>query len=249
MRQFGRGGTSNSTVFFHIYAGKSSPFFYIRWQNSYATFATAVRNYFYRGYKYVASFDLTAFYNSIDHHVLKVFLQQSGVDPDTTSFLLRNLKHWTEATWSAGRGRPIYHEHGIPQGPAASGMLSEVVLQHLDAIGDRKSKDICYLRYVDDIKLMAKDEKALRRKLVALDIAAKEIGLFPQSSKIAIREIASPEEEIRSVSIPFEPAVATSATQKDVQQRVKELANRGNPKNVTRFKYVLPLLKPTHVTN
>jgi hypothetical protein len=134
------------TVFYHLYAGKSSPFFYLQWQRSYAVYANAFRDNFVNGFKYVATFDLTAFYDTIDHHVLKVFLQQTGIDPDTTEFLLKNLKHWTEATWSGGGGQPIYHEHGIPQGPAGSGMLSEVVLQHLDIVGDRKSKDVRYLR-------------------------------------------------------------------------------------------------------
>jgi hypothetical protein len=125
-----------------------------------------LRHNFANGFRYVATFDLTAFYDSIDHHVLKIFLLRSGIDVDTIGFLLTNLRHWTEATWSGGRGRLIFHEHGIPQGPSTSGMLSEVVLQHLDAIGDRKSKDVRYLRYVDDIKIMARDEKSLRRKLI-----------------------------------------------------------------------------------
>ena len=130
------------TVFYHLYAGDSSPFFYLRWQRCYSSYANTVRRNFANGYKYVATFDMTAFYNSIDHHVLKVFLNQTRIDPDTTQFLVRNLKHWTEATWSVGRGRLIYHEHGIPQGPSCSGMLSKVVLQHLDTVGDRKSKDV-----------------------------------------------------------------------------------------------------------
>jgi hypothetical protein len=237
------------TVFYHLYAGNTSPFFYLRWERSYAVFARTIRSIFADGLKYVANFDLTAFYDSIDHHVLRVFLQRSGIDADTTAFLLANLKHWTDVTWSGGKGRPIFHEHGIPQGPPSSGMLSEVVLQHLDAIGDRRSKDVRYLRYVDDIKLMARDEKTLRRKLVALDVASKEIGLFPQGSKIAIRQITDPEEEIKSVSVPPEPALARSAQQNDIRRRVKVLANRGKPKDTTRFKFVLPRLTPTSKTN
>src|SRR5262249_17527476 len=105
------------TVFYHLYAGKTSPFFYLRWESSYAVYANAIRHHFANGFRYVATFDLTAFYDSIDHQVLRVFLGRSGVDRDTTEFLLTNLRHWTEATWSAGRGRLIFHEHGIPPGP------------------------------------------------------------------------------------------------------------------------------------
>ena len=96
---------------------------------------------------------------------------------------------------------------------------------------------------------MAKDEKTLRRKMIALDLAAKEIGLFPQGSKIAIREIKDPEDEIKSVSVPPEPAIAPFATQLDVRNRIKTLANRGNPVDITRLKYVLPRLEPTIKTD
>jgi hypothetical protein len=237
------------TVFYHLYAGARSKFFYLRWERCYAVYANAIRENFAAGLSYVATFDLAAFYDSIDHHVLRVFLRQTGIGPQTADFLLSNLRHWTESTWSAGGGRPIYHGHGIPQGPSPSGMLSEFVLQHLDAVGDRKSKDVRYLRYVDDLKIMAKDEKTLRRKLVALDIAAKEIGLFPQASKIAIRKITDPEDEIKSVSIPPEPAVRPGANQSDIRNRVRALANRGMPTDSTRFKFVLPKLEPSYKTN
>ena len=85
--------------------------------------------------------------------------------------------------------------------------------------------------------------------MIALDLAAKEIGLFPQGSKIAIREIKDPEDEIKSVSVPPEPAIAPFATQLDVRNRIKTLANRGNPVDITRLKYVLPRLEPTIKTN
>lgn len=237
------------TVFYHQYAGKSSKFFYRKWEDSYSAYANAIRTQFRAGLQYVASFDLTAFYDSIDHQVLRFFLQQSRIDPETIEFLLNNLKHWSDATWAGGAKNPIYQGHGIPQGPGASGMLSEVVLQHLDRIGDRHSKGVQYLRYVDDIKILARDEKTLRRRLVALDIAAKEIGLFPQGAKIGIRKMQSPEEEIKSISIPPEPADIPFANQDLIRRRVRKLANRGAPSNTTRLKYVLPKLNPTNVTN
>lgn len=238
-----------TTVFHHLYAGKSAPFFYLKWENSYRAYSNAVRFNFSCGLRYVASFDLTAFYDSIDHHVLKIFLRKCGIDPDTIDFLLSNLRHWTESTWSAGQNPLIFHEHGIPQGPAASGMLSEVILQHLDSIGDRKSRDVRYLRYVDDIKIMASDEKTLRRKLVALDLAAKEVGLFPQGAKIAVRHIVDPEDEIKSVSIPIEPADDPAATQDTIRSRIRVLSNRGQPKDTTRLRFILPRLHPSSKTN
>ncbi|WFU73831.1 RNA-directed DNA polymerase [Bradyrhizobium sp. CB2312] len=237
-----------TNVFQHLYAGKSSRFFYLKWQDSYRAYASYVRSYYHAGYQYVASFDLTAFYDTIDHHVLRTLLRDLRIDHDTVDFLMRCLREWTCATWSDGR-KPIYHEHGIPQGPLSSGIISEVVLRHIDDAGLRSVRDIRYLRYVDDIKITAKSEDALRRRLVTLDLAAKEIGLFPQSSKIAIRKISDPAEEIKSVSQPPEPSVLRGSSQETIRRRVQLLANRGIPTDVTRFRYVLASLAPSAKTN
>ncbi len=237
-----------TNVFQHLYAGKSSRFFYLKWQDSYRAFASYVRAYHRAGYQYVASFDLTAFYDTIDHHVLKTLLRDLRIDHDAVDFLMRCLREWTCATWSDGR-QPIYHEHGIPQGPLSSGIISEVVLRHIDDAGLRSVKEIRYLRYVDDIKIMAKSEDALRRRLVTLDLAAKEIGLFPQSAKIAIRKISDPAEEIKSVSRPPEPSTLLGSSQETIRRRVQVLANRGVPTDLTRFRYVLASLIPSAKTN
>jgi hypothetical protein len=37
-----------------------------------------------------------------------------------------------------------------------------------------------------------------------LDMLSKEVGLFPQSSKIDIRQVTDIEEELKSVSQPFD---------------------------------------------
>jgi hypothetical protein len=235
-------------VFQHLYAGKTSRFFYLKWQDSYRAYASRVRASFVDGYKFVATFDLTAFYDTIDHHVLKTFLRGLRIDPDTTDFLLRCLREWTCATWSDGRP-PIYHEHGIPQGPFSSGLISEVILRHIDDAGARHVRDIRYLRYVDDIKIMAKSEDSLRRRLVLLDLAAKEVGLFPQTSKISIRKISDPAHEIKSVSQPPEPSAWRGSNQTVIRSRVQKLANRGIPTDPTRFKYVLASLAPIAKTN
>ena len=236
-------------VFAHLYAGKSSPFFYLQWQRSYRKFGRRIEQAFNEGHNHVANFDLAAFYDSIDHHVLRHFLAGLGIDEDTVDFLLRCLKVWTSSTWSNGQGN-IYHEHGIPQGPLASGMLSESVLQHIDAVGERGKKTV-YLRYVDDIKILAKSEAELRRKLIALDIASKEIGLFPQSAKINIRKIADARDEIKSVSRPPEPSIKPIVNQKKLVSRLLELTRNGRvaQESTTRFRYLLAQATPTHRLN
>lgn len=172
------------------------------------------------------------------------------IDEDTIEFLIMCLRKWTSTTWSNGP-KNIYHEHGIPQGPLASGMLSEAVLQHLDKAGEKGGRRNIYMRYVDDIKILAKTEGELRAKIITLDIASKEIGLFPQTSKINIRKIIDPEDEIKSVSRPPEPSLVPTTNQKKLTSRVLELCRRGHvaPSNSTRFKYLLANVKPNHRLN
>lgn len=236
-------------VFAHLYAGKSSPFFYIKWQRSYQRYGQKVRDAFGNGHCHIANFDLASFYDSIDPHVLGHFLKELGIDEDTIRLLLLCLKVWTSSTWSNGR-QNIYHGHGIPQGPLASGMLSESVLQHIDQAGEQGRTTI-YLRYVDDIKILAKSEDHLRRKLIKLDISAKEIGLFPQTAKINIRRIVDPNEEIKSVSRPPEPALRPMVDQKKLIDRILELSRNGriDAASATRFKFLLAKALPSHRLN
>lgn len=236
-------------VFAHLYAGKSSPFFYMQWQSSYRKFANRVRDAFRNGYKFIADFDLTSFYDSIDHHVLAHFLNELKIDRDTTSFLMDCLKHWTSTTWTVGP-QNIYHGHGIPQGPLPSGMLSEAVLLHLDEAGEQGSRTI-YLRYVDDIKILAKTEDELRRKLIKLDISAKEIGLFPQTSKVNIHRITDPDDEVKSVSRPPERAIKPQVDQPKLRARILQLSRNSvvTTGDATRFKFLLANAEPNYKLN
>ena len=236
-------------VFNHLYAGKSSRYFYLKWQDSYRMFADTVRQFVSQGHEYAADFDLTSFYDSIDHNVLRHFLNELGVEPELSEFLLRCLQVWTSSTWS-NSSSTIYHGHGIPQGPLSSGMLSEVVLTHIDKTGER-GKKTRYLRYVDDIKLYAKSETHLRQKLIALDICSKEIGLFPQTSKINIHKVRDVEEEIKSVSRPPEPSIGPFGNQAHLRRRILEITRGGRVSSnlSTRFKYLLGHAEPYHTLN
>jgi len=236
-------------VFAHLYAGKTSTFFYKRWQTSYNKFGSAIKRSYDNGYEFIADFDLTAFYDSIDHQVLNHFLTTLGVESELIDFLMACLRHWTSSTWSVGPAN-IYHGHGIPQGPLSSGMLSEAVLLHLDEAGEQGTKTV-YLRYVDDIKILAKTEDELRRKLIKLDIAAKEIGLFPQTSKINIHKIQDPAEETKVVSKFISRFPRSKADQKKLVNSIMRITKGGrlNIQDSTQFKMLIASIDPTHKLN
>lgn len=158
-------GYWNRSVFGHVYAGRRSLYFYSDWRVGYRRFTSAMTKAFRHGLGFSASFDLTACYDSIDHSVLRHFLLRLRLAPEFIDLLCSALSRWTE---NHGGNKPIFHGHGIPQGPLSSGLLAEVVLSHFDQ--DRRMRGVRYFRYVDDIRLFANAERPLRQELVSLDL-------------------------------------------------------------------------------
>jgi Reverse transcriptase (RNA-dependent DNA polymerase) len=230
-------------TFGHLYAGKNSTWFYQKWSDGYAKFNETARDAFRRGLTLSASFDLTACYDSLDHHVLRHFLLKIACSPELCDKLTELLSAWTATD------HQIFHGHGIPQGPLGSGLLSEVVLQHFDQHYGPQAK-LKYLRYVDDIRLFATSEKDLRKMLIKLDMLSKDVGLFPQSSKITIHEVRDIDAELKSVSSPPEPAItSTIVNQVKLRKRLVALSPRFEITNDTRFKYLLSRAEPHHIIN
>lgn len=229
----------NKQVFGHLYAGSSNGWFYRKWSDGYKAFNTAAEDAFENGYTWTASFDLTAFYDSIDHNVLRHMLEKIGLDEDFGRCLSQFLAQWTATSTQ------IYHNHGIPQGPLSSGLIAEVVLKHFD---DQRLSgfDVKYFRYVDDIRLFAKKEDHLRYALVALDRISKDVGLFPQSGKIDIHLVKDIADELKSVSNPIELVLSALAPdQNALRKRITELTPRFKVSNSTRFKFLLAKASPS----
>ncbi|MGB7569326.1 MAG: reverse transcriptase domain-containing protein, partial [Chitinivibrionales bacterium] len=224
-----------------LYAGRGSRFFYQRWQDGYGSFSDALRAAFSKGFVFAASFDLTACYDSIDHSVLTYFLEDIGFEKEFCLRLCNYLKHWT----ASSAQQPIYQGHGIPQGPLPSGLLSEVVLRYFDA-HILKNPRVHYFRYVDDIRLLAKSEIDLRHTVISLDMLSKNIGLFPQSSKIEIHRITDIDNEIKSISHPPEIVISPpEPNQAALRKRLRELTQHYTLKNETRFRYILGSALPS----
>ena len=83
------------SVFGHIYQGRTANAFYVDWRRSYSAFKRAVKSAYDDGLVFTASFDLTACYDSIDHHVLDYFLQEIGLEREFTDQLVSLLQSWT----------------------------------------------------------------------------------------------------------------------------------------------------------
>jgi hypothetical protein len=224
-----------------IYSGSGGPFFFRSWKRAYNAYNRAICSYYDMGYDWIADFDLVSCYELIDHNLLRQQLAREIQSEEFLEFVARCLSAWT-TNWSGQHLR-----HGVPQGPETSALLADLVLSQFDGL---KFRDVQYVRYVDDIKIMAKSEAPLRRALLRLDLTSKDLGLVPQAQKISLRQVNSLDEVMKTI-----PSALTSVETAEVgipkndlmqmfRASQKKLLGRWEITDVTRFKFALTRLGP-----
>lgn len=221
-----------------ILGGSTSRFFYKSWKVCYEKYNDNLAASFRAGNEYVADFDLVSLFEIIDHHRLRVCLESKVKNQELLDLLFKCLASWTIEAGGA------HLHHGIPQGPEPSAFLAECLLLHFDR---QHFPDISYFRYVDDIRLMAANEVAVRRALLRLDLASKELGLVPQAQKINVRRVASLEEIQKTIPSALASVAATTALGGAVQSQLLRMFRRSMRKegkqwkivDVTQFKFSL----------
>lgn len=174
-----------------MFAGQGSLFFYRPWKKAYRAFNAAIKAAYHRGNSVVADFDLVSFFDLIDHQVLRDVLRGRVRNEEVLQLLSDCLREWT-----SGNPKSYVRGHGIPQGPEPSAFLAEIFLSEFDKT---PFKQVTYLRYVDDVKLLGKDFSPVRRALLRLDLRAKRLGLVPQAQKIEVRRVPDIDAELKSV--------------------------------------------------
>ncbi|MDR7870700.1 MAG: RNA-directed DNA polymerase [Tissierellaceae bacterium] len=185
---------TNKYTFGNIYNDSSRKeekiYFYTQWTKQWRKYNIESIKCFNKGYKYKCDFDIASFYDTIDHSILIGFIEEKMDDGKLLEILKKQLKDW-----SCDHERiSIKKNHGIPQGPKASGFLAEIVLNYIDEKMIKyvaEDPNLMYLRYVDDISIFATDEDCGKRALAYLDLLSRDIGLIPQSRKLGVKLIES----------------------------------------------------------
>ncbi len=227
------------TTFGNLYAGKNQLCFYRNWKKSYTLFNKKIMEYHNDGKVYIASFDLTSCFDSIDHKVLSYRLEVYNLEKEFIGMLIYLLENWST-------NKQIFKGHGIPQGPISSGLLSEIMLSYYDEEFEKlKLMEIEYIRYVDDIVLMGESKEELTYALSTLDYRSKLIGLFPQSAKIKIRKIYNIEDELNIVSDLNIEIIAAKYMKKykKLEKSFKKVYKGNKIIDKTKFKIILPSMK------
>ena len=111
-------------------------------------------------YPYAARFDVDSYYGSIDHKILFKQLESLNISPD----LMHIVKEYVKIPDTERKGK------GIVAGGALSNLLGAVYLSSLDSAMNRlyKKGNIFYIRYQDDIVILAKTRWKLRHTIKEL---------------------------------------------------------------------------------
>jgi hypothetical protein len=228
-------------VFSNILAEPNSIFFFRDWRRTYAEYQRQIRRHFDAGLRWVADFDLAAFYETISHDLLLRTSYPRLDDTPEVLWIKKCLATWTSTRISSLKG------HGLPQGPIASDFLAEAFLLPID---QKMSSVDGYVRYVDDVRLFADSENAVRSGTLVLEIHCRERGLIPQVGKFSIRNVQSVDEAfgmLPSIHDPRDADTGPKISRSQAEQLMKT-AVRGRPLAVadkTRFRYVLFRAEPS----
>lgn len=130
--------------------------------------------------------DITGYYDNIDVSRLSSDLRQIGLDQEIVTALKTSLNKW-----SIAEGR------GIPQGSSGSHILAKIYLNSIDLLFH--SKEVKYLRYVDDIRIFCSSLAEARRSLIDLSNSLRNRGLSLQSAKTRIHSVEDAKEIIDGI--------------------------------------------------
>ena len=124
--------------------------------------------------------DISNFFDRIGNHSLENHLLDIGCEKKYVTLIREMLLSW------AGDRRSF----GVPVGSDASRILSEAVLLNVDRT--LKSRDIVFVRYVDDFRIFAETRAEALKSIEILTSLLAEEGLSLNSRKTDISEIVNP---------------------------------------------------------
>lgn len=137
--------------------------------------------------KHVVKTDITSYFANINLAELRKTLQALFEESDVCQTLINFLFDYLLFPWSREQ---VNEGFGIPQGINSSFVLGNLFLHHVDAALD-KAEGVKYIRYADDIRILAKDGPKAKIALKTLDSELREHGLDINPAKT---EIHSPED-------------------------------------------------------
>lgn len=119
---------------------------------------TKVKEYAEQGYTHAVAMDLSKYFDTLNHEKLLNILRRDVKDERVIQWIKRYLKSGVMEN-----GVVMETEEGSPQGGNISPLLGNIYLNEFDQ--EYQERGVAFVRYADDIVLLAKSERAAKRLL------------------------------------------------------------------------------------
>jgi len=222
--------------------------------------AEAQKLYAEKGFTFLVESDITAYFENISHPLLADVLRQHAPH----QLRLINVLMEMISTWATPSFWGVRPQRGIPQGNEVSSWLGTLFLVQMDAelLKLQRKGRIEFVRYVDDLKVFAKDRKTARKVVLLINQLLRRMHLNMQTSKTDIYEgdqIAQrlTDERVEKVSKILDalPESDEKTTEEQKQSAIAEVkpifdahfgsASKLEKTDIRLFKRVLTVLKAT----
>ena len=189
------------------------------------TAIAAARRHLEDGYDWLVDIDLEKFFDRVHHQRLMARLAQRVTDQQVLVLIGRMLK----ARVVMPDGVKVSTEEGVPQGGPLSPLLSNIVLDELDA--ELRQRGLRFVRYADDCNIYVRSERAGQRVMASITrFIEGRLRLKVNASKSAV---GRPEERhflgFRLRRKPEDGGVEVNLSKRSVDRidtRVRELTPR-----------------------
>ena len=119
---------------------------------------TKVKEYAEQGYTHAVSLDLSKYFDTLNHEMLLNILRRDIKDERVIQWIKRYLKSGVMEN-----GVVVETEEGSPQGGNISPLLANIYLNEFDH--EFEKRKVAFVRYADDIVILAKSDRAAKRLL------------------------------------------------------------------------------------
>ena len=133
-----------------------------------------------QGFQWVVDADITAFFDNIDHRLLREKLERTV--PDDSTFPLIDL--WLSAVIQPLSGPPFLLEKGIPQGSPLSPLLANLYLDDFDE--NIMGHQYRLVRFADDFLILCRERQEAEEALQLTMDVMKKLKLDLQSDKTRV---------------------------------------------------------------
>ena len=117
-----------------------------------------IKEYAEQGYTHAVAIDLSKYFDTLNHEMLLNLLRRNVNDERVIQWIKRYLKSGVMEN-----GVVMETEEGSPQGGNISPLLANIYLNEFDQ--EYEKREVKFVRYADDIVLLAKSDRAAKRLL------------------------------------------------------------------------------------